>query len=593
MSAVPLLPETAPFNADQRAWINGYLAGLFSFAGGTATAPQATCAPGEPLLILYGSQTGTAEALAQKIAKAAAAKNFAARAVCMADHATIDLKKESRALVVTSTYGDGDPPDNAAAFWDFLKSDTAPRLEHVEFSILALGDTNYEKFCEFGKKCDARFEELGAKRVHARADCDADYDATAKAWIDAVLGALSVSSVNGESKMVNETPLDAPNDASTIHNSPVTIHDRKNPFPAKLVTNRKLTADNSCKETRHFEISLEGSGLEYEVGDALGVCATNCPALVDEILAALGCDGEEAVPVSGSELPLRKTLLQHFEITKIPANFLAAVAERSGDAGLKAMLDPVMKDDLKKFLWGREIIDLLLAHPSVKFGAVEFVGFLKKMPPRLYSISSSPKTHPGQVHLTIAQVRYESHGRGRKGVASTFLADRASEAVPVFVQTSHGFRIPKNNDAAMIMVGPGTGIAPFRAFLEERRAIGAKGRNWLFFGEQRESTDFFYREEFGQMLSEGTLTKLTTAFSRDQAEKIYVQTRMIEHAAELWAWLRDGAHFYVCGDASRMAKDVDAALHTICETAGGLGKEAASEFVAKMKSEKRYQRDVY
>ena len=583
MSTVPLLPETAPFNADQRAWINGYLAGLFSFEGGTATAPQATCTPAEPLLILYGSQTGTAEALAQKIAKVAAAKNFAARAVCMADHATIDLKKESRTLVVTSTYGDGDPPDNAAAFWDFLKSETAPRLEHVEFSILALGDTNYENFCEFGKKCDARFEELGAKRVHARADCDADYDATAKAWIDAALGALSVAGTGSVNGVQNTEP------AVEV----AAGYSKAKPFPAKLVTNRKLTADNSCKETRHFEISLEGSGLEYEVGDALGVCATNCPALVDEILAALGCDGEEAATVTGGELPLRKALLQHFEITKIPANFLAAVAERSGDAGLKAMLDPAMKDDLKKFLWGREIIDLLLAHPAAKFSPAEFIALLKKMPPRLYSISSSPKTHPGQVHLTIAQVRYESHGRGRKGVASTFLADRASEAVPVFVQASHGFRIPKNNDAPMIMVGPGTGVAPFRAFLEERRAIGAKGGNWLFFGEQRESADFFYREEFEQMLSEGTLTKLTTAFSRDQTEKIYVQNRMIEHAAELWAWLRDGAHFYVCGDASRMAKDVDAALHTICETVGGLGKEAAAEFVAKMKSEKRYQRDVY
>ncbi len=583
MNAIPLLPEIAPFNAEQRAWINGYLAGLFSFAN-PLSAPQ-PCAPvaKAPLLILFGSQTGTSEALAQKIAKAATAKSFAPRMVCMADHGSIEMSKESRVLIVTSTYGDGDPPDNAQAFWDFLKSETAPRLEHLEFSVLALGDTNYEKFCEFGKKCDARLEELGAKRVQPRADCDLDYDAPAKAWMDAALGALTVDGA----EVSESAPLEA-----TV--KVVTGYTKSNPFPARLLTNRKLTGDGSAKETRHFEISLDGSGIEYEVGDALGVFAANCAALVDELLQALGCDGEEAVPVGGgSELPLRKALSQHYEVTKIPHDFLVAVAERSGDAALLAMLDSSQKDDLKKFLWGREIIDLLLAHPSVKFGAVEFVGLLKKMQPRLYSISSSPKAHPGQVHLTIAQVRYESHGRPRKGVASTFLADRAGESVPVFVQTSHGFRIPANHDAPMIMVGPGTGIAPFRAFLEERRALGATGRNWMFFGEQREATDFFYREEFEQMLSDGTLTKLTTAFSRDQLEKIYVQTRMIEHAAELWAWFRDGAYFYVCGDAGRMAKDVDAALHTICETAGGLSKEAAAEFVAKMKAEKRYQRDVY
>ncbi|MEA3187931.1 MAG: sulfite reductase flavoprotein alpha-component, partial [Chthoniobacter sp.] len=369
---------------------------------------------------------------------------------------------------------------------------------------------------------------------------------------------------------------------------------RKNPFPATLLTNRKLTADSSAKETRHFEISLEGSGLTYEVGDALGVFPTNCPALVEDILRALNCDGEEAVPApDGGEVPLRIALERHYEITKAPAPLLKLIAERSADPTLRDLLIPDAKDALKHYLWGREIVDLLVDFSSAKVGAAEFVGLLKKLQPRLYSISSSLKAFRNQVHLTIAAVRYESFGRKRNGVCSTFLADRVNGSVPVFVQTSHGFRVPPCDDRPMIMVGPGTGVAPFRAFLHERRATGAKGRSWLFFGDQRAASDFLYREELEAMLADGHLTKLSTAFSRDQAEKIYVQNRMLENAADLWAWLQDGAHFYVCGDASRMAKDVDATLHSVIETAGGLSKEDAEAYVQKLKTEKRYQRDVY
>jgi len=336
--------------------------------------------------------------------------------------------------------------------------------------------------------------------------------------------------------------------------------------------------------------------LSYEAGDALGVLPANCPALVGDILAALGCDGEEAVKApDGSETSFRNALLRHHGITQPTSALLEAIADRAQSAELKSYLAPANKAALEKHLHGREVIDFLLAHPLARFTPPEFVALLRKLNPRLYSIASSPKAHPGEVHLCVGIVRYEAHSRGRKGVCSTFLADRVEgeAAVPVFTQVAHGFRLPANLDTPVIMVGPGTGIAPFRAFLEERQATAARGRNWLFFGDQKRSTDFLYRDELETMFKGGVLTKLDLAFSRDQADKIYVQHRMIEHAKELWSWLEDGAHFYVCGDAKRMAKDVDAALHELIQTAGGKSREQAAEYVAALKSAKRYQRDVY
>jgi sulfite reductase (NADPH) flavoprotein alpha-component len=589
MNSIPFIPDNAPFSPEQRLWLNGYLAGLFSNASvGAQAMPGMSAAPAKPLTILFGSQTGTAEGLAKKASKEAEKRGFAPKVVCMEKHDTVDLTKEENVLVITSTYGDGEPPDNAQSFWNFLKSESAPPLSHLHFSVLALGDTNYSAFCQFGKLCDERFEQLGAQRVHPRVDCDVDYDAPAQSWTEGVFTALSSS--NGASPGASLNP-------SEVSAAPVAEASqgwsKKNPFPARLVTNQLLTGAGSGKEVRHFEISLEGSGLTYEVGDALGVMPANCPDQVSDLLTALGCDGEEAVRTpDGAETSLRLALAQHYDINRPSPDFLQAASKQSAE--LAGLLDPVRKDELKKWLWGREIIDVLLGM-NVKFSASELVGLLKKLQPRLYSISSSPKTHPEEVHLTIGAVRYESHGRVRKGICSTFLADRctAESSVGVFVQTSHGFRLPENGDVPIIMCGPGTGIAPFRAFLEERLATGAKGKNWLFFGDQKRATDFLYQETLEGWLGDGHLARLDLAFSRDQAEKIYVQNRMLENAAELWSWLQDGAHFYVCGDASRMAKDVNAALHTIAETAGGLSKEAAAEYVQKLKSDKRYQRDVY
>jgi len=540
MSAIPQIPENAPFTSDQRAWINGYLAGLFSSGNSASSIPLSTPSLG-PILFLYGSQTGSAEGLARKFSKTAKKLGYESRVLGMEQFASIDLATEKRLAVITSTYGDGEMPDNAQAFWDYLKSENAPRLENLEFSVLALGDTNYTLFCEAGRLFDERLESLGAKRICRRQDCETDYDKAAADWFAGLIQSLGEASET----QVNEEEKD--NDAS--------VFGKSNPFPARLKTNRLLNGEGSSKETRHFEIQLDGSGLEYEVGDALGVLPSNCPDFVSDILSAAGLSGEEFVSsLDGTEIPLRSALIHKF--------------------------------DLKPFL--AEL-------PTLGISAIDLIAPLKKIQPRLYSISSSPKAHPGEVHLTVGIVRYELNGHVRKGACSTFLAERVNDSsmVPVFIHKSPAFRLPSDLSKPVIMVGPGTGIAPFRAFLEERKATAATGKNWLFFGDQRESTDFLYREELLEMKELGVLTHLHLAFSRDQEEKVYVQNRMLEHADELWAWLQEGAFFYVCGDAKRMAKDVDAALHQIIEIEGGMSVEQAADFVKELKTDKRYLRDVY
>ena len=377
---------------------------------------------------------------------------------------------------------------------------------------------------------------------------------------------------------------------------PTALYSRKNPFPAKLKTNRKLTAEGSAKDTRHFEIDLAGSGIVYEVGDSLGVFPTNNPALVEEILGVLGFSGEEQVPdTAGNPVTIREALTRFYVITEKDKKLLAAIAEKDPTAShFVPMTTPEGRAELEVYVRGREVIDPLLAHPAAKFTPEEFVKCLRKLQPRLYSIASSQKAHPTQVHLTVASVRYETHGRRREGVCSTFLADRADNApVPVFVHTAKHFRVPEDPSTNAIMVGPGTGIAPFMAFLQERKVTGATGKNWLFFGDQKAATDFLYREELEAWQSEGTLHRFSTAFSRDQTEKVYVQHRMLEAAQELYDWLEQGAFFYICGDASRMAKDVDAALHKVVETAGGKSPEEAASYVEELKKSKRYRKDVY
>jgi sulfite reductase (NADPH) flavoprotein alpha-component len=541
-TTVPLIPETAPFSAEQRAWLNGFLAGIFSRSPGAATSPSPSAAL-TPLTILYGSQTGTAESLAKQISKEAGKRGFAPAILDMAAVSVDQLPSHSNLLVITSTYGEGEPPDSAKALHTALR-EGSHALASVRYSVCALGDTNYTLFCQAGKDFDTYLEKHGATRIAPRADCDVG----------------SASAVGASQATPEPAPL---------------AYDKKNPFPAPVLTVRNLNAPGSAKEVNHVEFDLTGSGLTYEAGDALGVIPQNCSDLVSAVIQSLGCDGEEAVPTPAGELPLRTALLQHYDLGKPAPALLELLNVKDAPAP-------------------HHVLDALHI-ASAKPAPVAFVGALKKLQPRLYSISSSPKAHPGQVHLTVGAVRYELNGLPRKGVCSTFLAERALAhgTVGVFVHANKAFRPPSDPSAPMIMVGPGTGIAPFRAFLEERAATGASGKNWLFFGDQKASSDFLYRDELQAMRASGVLTRLDLAFSRDQPEKIYVQNKMLDNAAELFAWLEQGACFYVCGDASRMAKDVDAALHKVVELAGKKSPEEAAAYVQSLKTAKRYQRDVY
>ncbi|MGH8021753.1 MAG: sulfite reductase subunit alpha [Opitutaceae bacterium] len=575
MQTVPVIPDSAPFTLEQRAWLNGFIAGLVSrgeAAGISNLRSQISdSAALAPLTILWGSQTGSSEGLARRAAKEAGRRGFAATVMDMADYAAERLAQEKNVLLITSTYGDGEPPDNARALHAALRAEGSSSLTEVKFSVCGLGDTNYTLFCQCGKDFDAALEKLGATRAAPRADCDVDYESAFTAWLDAALAAFAGAPAEPSSPAFSSA-------ASAAREAPypVSNYTRANPFHAPLLAARRLSAASSAKEVNHVEFSLEGSGLAYEAGDALGVYPHNCGEHAAEVLAALGCDGEEAVPApDGSEIPLRRALTEFYDLGRPSADLTAAL----GDSAHGAF----------------HVVDALASAGGIALAPVVFVTLLKRLQPRLYSIASSPRAHPGKVHLTVGAVRYELHGRRRKGVCSTFLPERAPGlgSVPVFVHANKSFRPPADDGAPMIMIGPGTGIAPFRAFLEERRARGAKGRNWLFFGDQRETTDFLYREELLAFHRDGFLARLDLAWSRDQADKVYVQHRMLEQAKELFAWLEAGAHLYVCGDASRMAKDVDAALHQIVANAGGKTTEGAAGHVQALKAAKRYQRDVY
>jgi sulfite reductase (NADPH) flavoprotein alpha-component len=551
--------------------------------GGVAIAEQPAQAAKQSLTIVFGSQTGNAESLAKKFGKEAKAQGFPSTVSDLEGFELSSLAEGGCLLIVTSTYGEGDPPDNAQSFYDALHTEDAPKLDKLQFAVLGLGDSNYPDFCQTAKDFDTRLEALGAQRIAPRADCDVDYDEPADAWWAAVVAAMEGSEAS-EATAAETTPAET---------SPETGYSRKNPFPAAILTNVNLNGEGSAKATHHLEFSLEGSGLEYEAGDALGVFPENNAALVDELIGLLGFQPEDMVPLPGGEEgPFKLALTKSYDITKLTSGMVLRIAELTGSAELKTLAED--RKAFTDFAWGREIIDLVIEHKPKWPSAAAFVADLKKLAPRLYSISSSPKAHPGQVHLTVGHVTYESHRRERRGVCSDWLATSTTDqSAPVFVQMSKHFRPPADLSAPMIMVGPGTGIAPFRAFLEEREATGATGPNWLFFGDQKAECDFLYAEQIDGWLKSGLLTRLDTAFSRDQKEKIYVQHRMLENAAQLVEWLENDGCFYVCGDANRMAKDVDRALHEAFEKIKGWSAEEAADYVSKLKKEKRYLRDVY
>ncbi len=575
----PFIPLNAPYSETQRAWLSGFFAGMHSHM--LHSAGSVNQANARTLHILYGSQTGNSESLATDAANSAKSHGLIPVIKSMDEIEISQLAKMEYLLIITSTYGEGAMPDNAEMLWEAANSETVD-LSIVNFSVLALGDTSYDLFCQAGIDWDNRLEALGAKRLFDRVDCDVDFEAPAEKWISEVIplmaeGAATVAVID------------------TATQSAKSAYSRKNPFPAKLSVNRVLTTLDSSKETRHYEISIAGSGLSYAAGDAMCVVPTNCPELVAAIIKALGCSGNEEEPVNSELMKFSEALRTHFEIKLPSKEFLEEIAKRSGDQALNNLLNAGDKDPLNDYLWGRDTLDLLLQFPAVEFSAAEFLRLLKPLQHRAYSISSSGSKHPDSVHLTVASVRYDAHGRQHKGVCSTYLADLVDQdsEVRIFFTPNNNFRVPSDNSLPMIMVGPGTGIAPFRAFLQERECRQANGKNWLFFGDRNASTDFIYREEIEAMQASGLLTRLDLAFSRDQAEKIYVQDRMLENGAELYAWLEQGGYFFVCGDAYRMAKDVDQALHDVIRIHGQKSVSEATDYVNQLKKDKRYVRDVY
>lgn len=577
---IAYIPQDAPFNEDQRAWLSGFLAGLHSRLAMNIAAPPPVVAdqsgPRPSLRILYGTQTGNAEGVANDAAAAAKSQGFDVTVNGLDEIALDEFAGLKYVLIVTSTYGEGEMPDNAELFWDALSSSVAPRLEGLSYGVLALGDTGYDGFCQAGKLFDMRLEQLGASRVLTRTDCDVDYESDAAEWIQGALTALVPSS--GASGIPSTPP------PSAVARSGWT---RKNPFVAEVAVNRLLSGAGSDKEIRHFEFALADSGIEYEAGDALSVIPENNPDLVDAIAEHFRVSADTLVDGE----PLGELLGHRYEISTPSKDLLGEVEKRADNEEFSHVLRGGVKETLERWLYGKDILDILRIAGD-DLSVEEFVGLLKPLQHRAYSISSSPLAHPDRIHLTVASVRYRSSGRMRGGVCSTFLADRGATA-KIFLQPNKSFRVPSDDSTPMIMVGPGTGVAPFRAFLQERAHRGATGRNWLFFGDQHRRHDFAYADEITAWQSSGVLNRLELAFSRDQADKIYVQSRMLEHGKELFGWLDEGAHFYVCGDATRMAKDVDKALHDIVAVHGGMSEDAATEYVNSLKREKRYVRDVY
>ncbi len=589
--AVELLPQDAPFSADQRAWLNGFFAGLLKRLAERAREQAPAAAQRLALKVLFASQTGTAEGLAKKLTKEARSKGFDAAAGDLGSMSLEAIARLERVLVIASTHGDGDPPDSTGAFALQLASAQGTPLAGLKYAVLALGDSSYAKFCHFGRLIDERFASLGAERLADRIDADGDADGPFKSFRDGLWPALQAQLPTGSAEAIEPGRFDEPD----ARDEDEEAWSRERPFSSALLDNALLNGAGSDKEVRHVVLSLKDSNLTYEPGDALGVWPRQAPSLVAAVLASTGLSADAPVSLDGEEIPLSEALATRRELTVLTPPTAIKFARLTNDSALRALVQPDQAPALQSYLFGKDIVDLLQSHPGAVGDAQCLVELLPPLKPRLYSISSSQAAFPNEVHLTVAAVRYEVGGRGRGGLASTWFADRLDigHPAPVYIHRNPRFRLPSDPGTPIVMIGPGTGIAPFRAFLHHRRCQGLTGRTWLFFGDRHARSDFLYRSELESFLQVQELSRLDTAFSRDQSEKIYVQHRMLQAGKDLWSWLQDGARIYVCGDASRMAKDVDAALRAILVQHGRRSDARAQLELHELAAAGRYVRDVY
>ena len=570
---------TSELNAVQLAWVGGYLAATAELSGVAGEVQQA---PQQTITILYGSQTGNGRGIANELAEKAQAQGYSVNLVSMADYKTRQLKQETLLLAVVSTHGEGEAPDDAIELHKFLASKRAPKLDTLNYAVLALGDSSYEFFCQTGKDFDQRLSALGAKAIVPLTECDVDYESAATQWQEAVLGAVKPLVGTGASVVSIGSA------STTTTGSSFT---KQKPYSAELLASQKLTGRDSDRDVRHVEIDLGESGLNYQVGDALGVWFSNSDALVTEILEGLKLDGEAEVTLGEASLTLRAALKEKRELTQLYPGLVQNWAQLSGNSELQAISED--REQTRQFILKHQLADLVAKYP-VDISAFQLVELLRPITPRLYSIASSQSEVESEVHLTVALVEDERESGTRFGGASHFLANAQEGAeVKVYVEPNNHFRLPENPDTPVVMIGPGTGVAPFRAFMQERAAQGAQGDSWLFFGNPHFEQDFLYQTEWQQYLKDGTLTRLDSAFSRDQAHKIYVQHRILERGETLWQWIERGAHLYICGDAERMAKDVHQALVTVIKQHGGKSEEQAEALLESLRSDKRYQKDVY
>lgn len=589
---LPLNPEqlarlqaaTTDFTPAQLAWVSGYFWGVLNQQPGSNAVAPAPAAQIPGITLISASQTGNARRVAEALRDDLIAAKLNVTLINAGDYKFKQIANEKLLIVVASTQGEGEPAEEAVALHKYLFSKKAPKLENTAFAVFGLGDTSYEFFCQAGKDFDSKLAELGGERLLERVDADVEYQVAAAQWRERLVEVLKA-----RAPAVPSVQVAASGAVNEVHSSPYT---KEAPLAASLAVNQKITGRDSLKDVRHIEIDLGDSGLRYQPGDALGVWYQNDPALVKELVELLWLKGDEPVTVNGKTLPLAEALQRHFELTVNTANIVENYATLTRSESLLPLVGD--KTQLQHYAATTPIVDMVRFSPA-QLDAETLVDLLRPLTPRLYSIASSQAEVESEVHITVGVVRYDIEGRARAGGASSFLADRVEEEgeVRVFIEHNDNFRLPANPQTPVIMIGPGTGIAPFRAFMQQRAADGAEGKNWLFFGNPHFTEDFLYQVEWQRYVKEGVLSRIDLAWSRDQKEKIYVQDKLREQGAELWRWINDGAHIYVCGDANRMAKDVEQALLEVIAEFGAMDIEAADEFLSELRIERRYQRDVY